>query len=715
MIPATAKVPREVHSSGVQASASFGISRADEAHIMGILRDGLYSDKIMAVLREYGANAWDAHRAAGKEDVPIKVTLPTNLAPTLKIRDFGEGLSHTDVFQVYTQYGASTKRGSDNAVGMLGIGSKSGFAYTDGFTITSFHEGVKRVYSAVLDESERGKVNLLLEEACGPDESGIEIQIPARPVDIREFHLKATRLFRHFEPLPDINIPLPTTHREASNEYGYVTQDSHEWVAIMGCVPYRIDMQQVRAVLEQDGLFLPASKFKGGLYFDIGEIRVTSNRENVKYTDKTRDAIAAKMRLLVDDYIETTLAVLKDKTVSDWEKRCKATFLGRTLGLRVPKRYNDWVLSHADLFGVGKDQKPKGAKTFQLRGRRAVPQRHVAVVPGAKLYIVAADEERQLQGFAVNHYDMFITPFVDTDPAAVRTELDALLKVAKLTGIEIGDLSTVSWTKPYVYSHGGSNTSTRKPNAKHRVSAFRLKSDDMGNEKLSDNWEIVKRVPTDDDVFVIISHFQSRGGFNVYSLYERDARLAKRLGIEMPEVYGYKTTQRKQIETEDCTGTLYTQWRRKTFAKHVNAKHKRLFNALGWSTLMGGYSLRRLRRDVPGFTKLTADLLGEGHPLTKVLKRYAKACKIVQKASQADLNASKELSSVLQPKGSRHATETLTKVFAPYPLLKHRELSLYEYAGDTTDWLTYIKAMDFVAANSVPVPVPVPVHASKEA
>jgi hypothetical protein len=56
---------------GAQASASFGISAADEAHLMGILREGLYSDKILAILREYGSNAWDAHRSAGKHELPI--------------------------------------------------------------------------------------------------------------------------------------------------------------------------------------------------------------------------------------------------------------------------------------------------------------------------------------------------------------------------------------------------------------------------------------------------------------------------------------------------------------------------------------------------------------------------------------------------------------------------------------------------------------------
>ena len=131
MIPNTKL--RVVESHGVASSGVFGISLKDEAHIMSTLRDTLYSDKVLAVIREYSSNAWDAHREVGKADVPIKVTLPTSMDPTLTIEDFGPGLSPDDVFNVYTQYGASTKRGSNSSVGMLGIGSKSGFSFCSGF------------------------------------------------------------------------------------------------------------------------------------------------------------------------------------------------------------------------------------------------------------------------------------------------------------------------------------------------------------------------------------------------------------------------------------------------------------------------------------------------------------------------------------------------------------------------------------------------------
>ena len=50
MIPTLTR--RSVETSPVAASASFGISQNDVAHILTMLRDTLYSDRVLAVLRE---------------------------------------------------------------------------------------------------------------------------------------------------------------------------------------------------------------------------------------------------------------------------------------------------------------------------------------------------------------------------------------------------------------------------------------------------------------------------------------------------------------------------------------------------------------------------------------------------------------------------------------------------------------------------------------
>ena len=89
-------------------SYAFGIKKEGISHIFNVLRNQLYSDKILAVIREYSCNAVDAHIDIGKNETPILVTLPSKLSLEFKVRDFGRGLSETEIAQVYAMYGEST-------------------------------------------------------------------------------------------------------------------------------------------------------------------------------------------------------------------------------------------------------------------------------------------------------------------------------------------------------------------------------------------------------------------------------------------------------------------------------------------------------------------------------------------------------------------------------------------------------------------------------
>ena len=147
---------REVQRGGELKESNFGIQEGQEGHLFAILRDKLYSDKIMAVIREYSTNATDAHVEAGTPEKPVDVTLPTRLDPHLIIRDYGLGLTEEEVRELYVMYGSSTKRATNDAIGQLGLGCKSGFAYSDQFMVISYKDGKKYTYNAYLDETNGG-------------------------------------------------------------------------------------------------------------------------------------------------------------------------------------------------------------------------------------------------------------------------------------------------------------------------------------------------------------------------------------------------------------------------------------------------------------------------------------------------------------------------------------------------------------------------------
>jgi HSP90 family molecular chaperone len=104
-------------------SESIGMSLdLDSAQIlMQMLSKNLYSDPIGSTIRECASNALDSHRRAGVSD-PIIVSLLQNEQNNTEfsVEDFGIGLDANDVENIISKYGKSTKRHSNNELGMMG-------------------------------------------------------------------------------------------------------------------------------------------------------------------------------------------------------------------------------------------------------------------------------------------------------------------------------------------------------------------------------------------------------------------------------------------------------------------------------------------------------------------------------------------------------------------------------------------------------------------
>lgn len=158
-------------------SASMGIA---------LVTKYLYKNPIQTLTQEYLCNARDAHRDAGT-DRKIEVTLPTMIDQSLRIRDFGKGISSDLMKNVFCVLGESTKRDSDNPTGGFGIGGKSALAYTDSFMVRSFNGGYASLYLIHVGTDQRGTIELLEKQETS-DSTGVEIIIPIKTQDISSFH-----------------------------------------------------------------------------------------------------------------------------------------------------------------------------------------------------------------------------------------------------------------------------------------------------------------------------------------------------------------------------------------------------------------------------------------------------------------------------------------------------------------------------------------------
>ncbi len=298
MIPESQSI--KIESQNIKRESFFTLS-TNSAALMKILRSGIYSNKILACVREYSVNALEAHMLNGKQDTPIEITLPNYLNPILLIRDFGPGLDYKKVCSLICEYGSTTKDESNEFIGCFGIGSKAAFSYSNTFQIVSIHNGKKSIYNCHIDETEVGKISEL--STTKTDEpSGIEIGIPVQLGDIHIFIKEAKNLFRFWRVPPIIKgcsdyTPIVNTYllKNESGSWAFIENEEYYSTSflVMGGVPYKISSSNITGL---DGLHSKMLENNIVLFANIGDVTINSAREEVSYTPKSIAYIKAALR-----------------------------------------------------------------------------------------------------------------------------------------------------------------------------------------------------------------------------------------------------------------------------------------------------------------------------------------------------------------------------------------------------------------------------------
>lgn len=308
----------------------------NSAKAFNILSSGLYANKIRAIIRELSCNAIDSHTAAGRADTPYDVHLPNQLEPWFSIRDYGTGLSHEQVTNIYTTYFESTKTESNDFIGALGLGSKSPFSYTDNFTVTAVKDGRKGIYTAFINEAGVPSIALMMEEET-TDPSGVEVKFSVNErYDFRKFQEEAQSVYRWFKQRPvvhgvtdfdfddveyiDSNI-IPGVH---------TAKGLHGSVAIMGNIAYPIEVPNAEQTLGDLRGMLRCGLV---MEFGIGDLDFQASREGLSYIPQTIASIKTKL--------ESLNAVLADRIADEANKI--ANLWERAIFLAEKKEQNLWA------------------------------------------------------------------------------------------------------------------------------------------------------------------------------------------------------------------------------------------------------------------------------------------------------------------------------------------------------------------------------------
>lgn len=312
-------------------SKTMTIQRDAMAHIMSVLTN-LYSDAILAVIREYSTNALDAMREAGINR-PISVVLPTDYKPTLVIEDYGVGMTTDEILGLYSSYGASTKRGTNEQTGMLGLGSKSALAYSSQFTVRSRKGGVETAALIYLNDKGEGEIKIVDTKAT--NETGTRIEIPVIPKDIHSFRKAAEKLFIFWNPedvtVKGVTQPYGVTEKDwtwiskniAIAPKGLLDKDNYSWryndgkvTVVQGGVPYPIDPAKLSDAAKALYNDLPTNINDLVFIAPIGSLQFVPSREALYYTNNTNAALEAlfyNYAVSLGNHIESAVSLCKTR------------------------------------------------------------------------------------------------------------------------------------------------------------------------------------------------------------------------------------------------------------------------------------------------------------------------------------------------------------------------------------------------------------------
>jgi hypothetical protein len=452
-------------NTGVVASSGMGstsVARiATTSHMFSILSSRLYSDKVAAVLREIGCNALDAHTAAGTPELPFEVKLPNQLDPTFYIKDWGPGLTEEGVRDLYMTYGESTKQNSNKFVGAMGLGSKSPFAYTHTFTIVAAKEGVKRFFTAYLNEDRVPVVTKTLECESEPDwPNGLMVTFPVENSDMREFHDKARLIYSWFTVAPRVlGLPeedkpkFPEFEMVKPGRYGFKPKNhvyARSPAVVMGNIRYPLDMSKVyERYPDVRDVFMTIANQGVHLFVEIGEVMFTPNREALEYDKGTLESLKNRFIEVIRDIGSTLaqrLAEKEDTTVAYMRKlealRSEYESTGLLSRRTLPQMLKVCGMSTEDIEGMPTLSEPLIIKASEGVSSKWVTETKGDTAPYLELLLVRREttrnNETRVRTSVVSRGQFYASRRADTNSSPVAFSANANVVVFHLEGKKEG-------------------------------------------------------------------------------------------------------------------------------------------------------------------------------------------------------------------------------------------------------------------------------------
>ena len=296
MIIKKQKEARVLQSGETQGSTKMSLDMESAQVLMQMLSKNLYSDEVGSAVRECASNALDSHRRAGVTD-PIVVSLRVvDTGWEFSVEDFGIGLNHQDVENIISKYGKSTKRDSENELGMMGLGFKAPLAYCSSFYFIARKHGMERKYM-MYEGEDVNTIDLLYSKPTN-ERNGVKVIIPVRSYDEYDFRRKIKEQLCYFE-----NVYFDV--KEIDNNFTIHRSEYYQWSEMCEVEDMHVCLDDVYYPIDWTKLGMDRIRMPLGVRFSLTDgLYPTPNREALRYTAEAKDVIKARITDVANHFVE---------------------------------------------------------------------------------------------------------------------------------------------------------------------------------------------------------------------------------------------------------------------------------------------------------------------------------------------------------------------------------------------------------------------------
>lgn len=292
-----------IEKSNEVQSFQTSIDPKNISHILTLLSSNLYSNPLESFFRETVANAWDSQVEAGTTDMPIIITLNPE---SISIRDYGTGLSPERFREIYLFIGSSTKRESNDYIGNFGIGRFAALACTNTVFITSYYEGTEYKY-VMVKENNNITINLLTQLPT-TEKNGVDILIN-RDNSKDYYNDDISSAIWQLDFIPNLyvqnNLNGKNYNDKKIKDHTYYKVCSEILRSIkcllLGNILYPMP-RDLRIPNYLRKFARDCCDYGIAIKFDIGELTVTPNREEILCNEQTTKIIEDRLQKAYNEF-----------------------------------------------------------------------------------------------------------------------------------------------------------------------------------------------------------------------------------------------------------------------------------------------------------------------------------------------------------------------------------------------------------------------------